>query len=96
LGGDFILALPFVETDQRNTLSVDELFNGSHKLASDRFHHARGSHGMPTVPTDEPQYPLDDLQPGNADVQIHPVDPFPFQGDVRIENLGHALCYRHR
>ena len=76
LGGDFILALPFVKADQRNGVVANELFNGRHKLAGDGFDHPRGSHGVTAVPADQPQYTLDDLQPGNVDVQIHPVDPF--------------------
>ena len=48
------------------------------------------------MPADEPQHALDDLQPGNVDVQIHPVDPFRFQGDVLLENLGHIMGYGHR
>ena len=84
LGGNVLLALPFAKIDQGNALSVDELFNGGDELTSDRFHYARGSHRIPAVSTDEPQYPLHDLQPGNIDVEIHPVDPFHFQGDVLV------------
>jgi hypothetical protein len=46
---------------------------------------------MPTVSTDKPQYPRDDLEPGNIDVEIHQVDPFHFQGDVLLEDFAHAL-----
>jgi hypothetical protein len=50
---------------------------------------------MTAMSTDEPQHPFDDLESGNLDVQIHPVDPFHFQGDVLLENLGYALWYGH-
>jgi hypothetical protein len=45
--------------------------------------------------TDKPQDSLHDLETGNVDVQIHPVDPFHFQGDVLLENLGYAWWYGH-
>ena len=43
----------------------------------------------------ESQGPLDDLQPGNIDVEPHPVDPFHFQGNLLLENFSHALWYGH-
>jgi hypothetical protein len=95
-GGDFILALPLTEHDQGKGSIANELFNGRDKTASDGLHHARGSHGMTAVSTNEPQGALDDLKSGNVDVQIQAVDRFQLQGDVLFQKGGHVLCYGHR
>src|SRR5580693_5794314 len=50
---------------------------------------------MAPVEPEETRHPLFSLQLWHVHVQVHPVDPFHFQGDVLIEHFGHTTCYAH-
>jgi hypothetical protein len=61
-----------------------------------RRHQRRRSHGMPQVRAEETDHPLLRLQSRDVNAELHPVDPFDFQGHMPYENLGYARCYAHQ
>jgi hypothetical protein len=91
----FVLALSFLEGNQRNAVVFDKALDGTDKLARDRLHHASGGHFMPAVDPYELQCALDGLELGHIDVAVHPIDAFHIQHNVLAQDLGNRLCYAH-
>jgi len=50
---------------------------------------------MAPVVTEETRHPLFSLQLGDVHIQVHPVDPFHFEGDVLVQHFGNAAWYAH-
>jgi len=50
---------------------------------------------MTPVKSKETSHALFPLQLGYVHVQVHPVDPFHFQGHVFVQHFGNAAWYAH-
>ena len=90
-----VLALPFLEREQRDALRAREPLQRCHERAGHRLHQRRGGErGTPVLP-EEVRHARRGLQVRHIHVQIHPVDAFDLQGDLLIQDGRHRLCYAH-
>jgi hypothetical protein len=78
LFGKVVFALSLCKSNQSNSVVLGKALDRVHELASDRLHHAGGSHLVPAVDSYELQRTLDGLELGHIDVEIHPVDALHF------------------
>src|SRR5579862_7346976 len=92
---DVVLTLPSAELNDRNLLLPGILLQCRHEILADRVHQSTGGKLVPPMKTKEVHYSLFPLQTRNVNLQVHPVDPFHFQGDVIGQHFGHAAWYAH-
>ena len=94
--GDFVLALPFLEGNQIDTLVDDELID----VANKSFRHRRDRRGRgKTLAPMNPQVAdnsTNRLQMRDVDVQVHPVDRLDLQHHMVTQDIRHRSCYAHR
>jgi hypothetical protein len=69
----------------------DELLDGFDEVPRHRLHGVGGGHlGFSLLP-DESQCTLNDLQPWDDGIQIHPVDAFNLQNHMLVQHVGNGL-----
>ena len=88
--GDVFLTLAGVERDQRDALGRHEGVDGGPEPLADRFHHHRRGEGLPAVLAKEVDHAAFRLQPGDVEVEVHPVDALQLPGDVVGDDVGNG------
>jgi len=72
--GDVILALAFLEGDERDPLAVGEAFDRGNEGPRHRRHEHRAGEAMATVPDPEVTNTRRRLQDGNVEIEVEPID----------------------
>ena len=95
VGGHVVLALPLLKRDQGNAMAFSEALYRSDKCRGHRFEQHGGCKPMSKVKAQIVRDPFGRLQSRHVEIQIHPVDSLDFQNHMLLQDLRHALCYRH-
>ena len=82
LGHHRVLALTFLEGDQRHRLLRHEPVDRPHERLAHRGHEGRGRKQLAPVRTEEVRHPAFILEPGNIHVEVHPVDALDLERPV--------------
>jgi hypothetical protein len=93
--GEVILALVLLEGDERNTVRLGEILKPADEILGHRIHQGGGGEAVAAMEAPEVGDGLVGLEPGDVEVEVHPVDALEFEGDVFVEDLGDGAWYGH-
>src|SRR5882672_6059244 len=93
--GDVFLPLAPAEGDEIDAFPLGKRLDVLDESLRDRSHQRRRGKGVTAVMLEKPGDALRTLKDGDVEVAVHAVDTFELEGDVLIEDLGNASCYRH-
>jgi hypothetical protein len=87
LGGDIVLALPFLESDHRDLFRLGKRLDTGHKRPGHGAHQARRSERLTAMVAKETDHPKVPLQLRLIDIQVHAVDALYFERHVFADDL---------
>ena len=93
---DIVLALPLLEAHQIDAVAINELLDAADERLGHRRHGRCRGIGLLAMLAQVPDDPAHALQDRDVDVEVHPVDPLQFEGDVVAQDVSHRSCYGHR
>jgi hypothetical protein len=82
--------LTLTESNYRNLLLPGKALPRRYEGFADRIHQGAGGELVAARKSKETGHTLFALSSRNVHLQVHPVDTFPFQGDVIGQHFGHA------
>jgi hypothetical protein len=90
-GHHLLLALSFLEQDQRDLVLLGKAFGGSDEALGHGTHEGRGSNGLSPMAVKKLHHSAFVLQGGHVEIQVHPVNAFKLEGDMILENVSDAV-----
>src|SRR5262249_23598689 len=93
--GDIVLALAFLEVNDRDLVLLDEGLDLVQEFVGHDPHERRGCHRLTAMIAEKASGLFLRLQFRLIDVEVHAIDTFHFQGHVAPDDIGNATGYTH-